>query len=400
MKNIRETQMVSKWRSRAVALMLLLGGSVSVMAQNTIQAVSSTQQGGSDVVRIELSEALGALPVGFAVQTPPRIAIDLPGVGNALGKSSVDVNQGNLRSINIAQSGERTRLVLNLKKAGNYRAELQGKVLLLTLDATAPPVVAESTVSAARPNAPATAEPVRFAESLNRNPLALRDVDFRRGSDGAGRVVVELANNQVGVDIRQQGQSLVVEFLRSTLPESLRRQLDVTDFGTPVQTITTSQVGDRVRMVVQPRGNWDHSAYQSDSQFVLEVRAQKVDPNKLTQGTGFAVGPSVKTVQTGSMSFLIGKYPKVWLGLIMEKNRADRKAVISDFSWDSPAPKSGLKTGDELVAVDGRDIRDPEGAKAIYFTAKAGDTVSVVIRRQGEQKELSMQYIDRFAKRN
>ena len=288
MKKIREIQMVSKWRSRAVALTLLLGASVSVMAQNAIQAVSSTQQGGSDVVRIELSEALSALPVGFAVQTPPRIAIDLPGVGNALGKSSVEVNQGNLRSINIAQSGERTRLVLNLKKAGNYRAELQGKVLLLTLDSAAPPVTAETTAPAVRSGTPAAAEPVRFAESLNRNPLALKDVDFRRGGDGAGRVVVELANNQVGVDIRQQGQSLVVEFLRSTLPDNLRRQLDVTDFGTPVQTITTSQSGDRVRMVVQPRGNWEHSAYQSDSQFVLEVRAQKVDPNKLTQGSGFA----------------------------------------------------------------------------------------------------------------
>ena len=288
MKKIREIQMVSKWRSRAVALTLLLGASVSVMAQNAIQAVSSTQQGGSDVVRIELSEALSALPVGFAVQTPPRIAIDLPGVGNALGKSSVEVNQGNLRSINIAQSGERTRLVLNLKKAGNYRAELQGKVLLLTLDSAAAPVTAETAAPAVRSGVPAAAEPVRFAESLNRNPLALKDVDFRRGGDGAGRVVVELANNQVGVDIRQQGQSLVVEFLRSTLPDNLRRQLDVTDFGTPVQTITTSQSGDRVRMVVQPRGNWEHSAYQSDSQFVLEVRAQKVDPNKLTQGSGFA----------------------------------------------------------------------------------------------------------------
>ena len=294
MKNIQEIQMVSTWRSRAMALALSLGASVSVMAQNSIQAVSSTQQGGADVVRIELSEPLASVPVGFAIQTPPRVAIDLPGVANALGKSSVEVNQGNLRSINIAQSGERTRLVLNLKKAGNYRAELQGKVLLVTLDNVGP--AAPSTPSAAVPStaqvvgsgAPAAAEPVRFAESLNRNPLALRDIDFRRGGDGAGRVVVELANNQVGVDIRQQGQSLVVEFLRSTLPENLRRQLDVTDFGTPVQTITTTQSGDRVRMIVQPRGNWEHSAYQSDSQFVLEVRAQKVDPNKLTQGTGFA----------------------------------------------------------------------------------------------------------------
>ena len=129
---------------------------------------------------------------------------------------------------------------------------------------------------------------MRFAESLNTDQLALKDIDFRRGTDGAGRVVVDLANNQVGVDIRQQGQSLVVEFLRSTLPENLRRRLDVTDFGTPVQSITTSQNGDRVRMVVEPQGTWEHSAYQSDNQFVLEVRPQKVDPNKLTQGPGFA----------------------------------------------------------------------------------------------------------------
>ncbi|HZT56505.1 MAG TPA: type IV pilus secretin PilQ family protein, partial [Burkholderiaceae bacterium] len=87
---------------------------------------------------------------------------------------------------------------------------------------------------------------------------------------------------------RQQGQSLVVEFLRSTLPETLRRRLDVTDFGTPVQSVTTTQNGDRVRMLVEPRGNWEHSAYQSDNQFVLEVRPQKVDPNKLTQGRGYA----------------------------------------------------------------------------------------------------------------
>jgi type IV pilus assembly protein PilQ len=92
----------------------------------------------------------------------------------------------------------------------------------------------------------------------------------------------------VGVDIRQQGQNLVVEFLRSTLPEKLRRRLDVADFGTPVQAISTFQSGDRVRMVVEPRGSWEHSAYQTDNQFVLEVRPMKADPNKLVQGPGFS----------------------------------------------------------------------------------------------------------------
>ena len=281
MKSNQEKQMTAKWRSRAFALALSLVGCASALAQNAIQSINSSQQAGSEVIRVELSEPLAAVPAGFAIQTPPRIAIDLPGVSNALGKNSVEINQGNLRSVNIAQSGERTRLVLNLKKAANYRAEIQGKVLLVVLDGGPPP----EAVAAAAGSASA---PVNFAPSLNRNPLALKDIDFRRGADGAGRVIVELPNNQVGVDIRQQGQTLVVEFLRSTLPENLRRRLDVGDFGTPVQNVTTSQNGDRVRMLVEPRGNWEHSAYQSDSQFVLEVRPQKVDPNKLTQGTGYS----------------------------------------------------------------------------------------------------------------
>ena len=263
-----------------LALAVIFGASLPAFAQNAIQSINSSQQAGSEVVRIELSQPLATVPNGFSVQTPPRVAIDLPGVTNALGKSLVDINQGNLRSINVAQSGERTRLVLNLKQPANYQVQLQGKVVVLVLDAPVSGAVAAGAAT--------TGEPVHFAESLNRSPVALRDIDFRRGPDGAGRVVVDLPNNQVGVDIRQQGQSLVVEFLRSTLPDNLRRRLDVTDFGTPVQTVTTSQTGDRVRLLVDSRGAWEHSAYQSDNQFVLEVRPQKIDPNKLTQGPGYA----------------------------------------------------------------------------------------------------------------
>ena len=200
------------WRARVAAFALAAFAPVAALAQNAIQSINSSQQAGVEVVRIEMAQPLAAVPTGFAIQTPPRVAIDLPGVGNAMGKSSVEVNQGNLRSVNVAQSGERTRLVLNLKQPANYRAQVQGKLLIVTLEAVA---------SAGLPNPPS--EAVRFADSLNRSLLPLKDIDFRRGADGAGRVVVNLANNQVGVDIRQQGQSLVVDFLRSTLPDNLRR---------------------------------------------------------------------------------------------------------------------------------------------------------------------------------
>lgn len=263
---------------RCVAVLGFLAASAFSMvalAQNTIESVTGSIQGGAEVVKVDLSQPLSALPTGFAIQSPARIALDLPGATNAMGRSLVEVNQGNLKSVNVVQAGERSRLVLNLKQPTSYKAELQGRSLLITLD----PVVS---VSAANQSA------IVFSEGGNSETLALRDIDFRRGSDGAGRVIVGLANNQVGVDLRQQGKGLVVEFLRSSLPEGLRRKLDVADFGTPVQTVTTSQQGERVRMQIDAVGDWEHNAYQSDNQFVVEIRQKKIDLNKLTQGPGFS----------------------------------------------------------------------------------------------------------------
>ena len=279
---------LTRWCVRTLAWASLACAGLPVWAQNAIQSINASQQGSTDVVRIELAQPLAALPKGFSIQSPPRVAVDLPGVSNGMGKSLLDFNQGNLRSVNVAQGDERTRLVLNLKQSATYRAELQGKALVLMVDVGgAPASMAAATTSAVRSAPPASA-PTTFAESQNRSSQSLQNIDFRRGTDGAGRVVVDLPSTQVGVDIRQQGRTLVVDFLRSTVPDSLRRRLDVTDFGTPVQTISTFQNGDRVRMVVTPRGNWEHSAYQSDNQFVLEVRPEKLDPNRLVQGPRYS----------------------------------------------------------------------------------------------------------------
>ncbi len=258
----------------ATSLVFPVTAQAQTQGTNSIQAVTASVQGGAETVRIDLAEPLTAIPSGFSIQAPARIALDFPGIGNAMGRTAVDMNVGNLRSANVVQAGERTRVVLNLKSSTAYKAEIQGKSLFITLS---PVAVA----------APAVVAAPAFAENRNRDILPLKDLDFRRGVDGSGRVVVDLPNNQVGVDIRQQGQTLVVEFLKTALPEGLRRRLDVADFGTPIQSVTTFQTGDKVRMVIEPKGLWEHSAYQSDNQFVVEVRLQKVDPTKLTQGPGY-----------------------------------------------------------------------------------------------------------------
>ena len=282
MNSSQENRNMRSWTAGAALVLALgLGLPMASWAEPRITSVTGSQQGGTDVVRVELSEALTGVPAGFAVQSPPRVAIDLPGVTNSSGKSTIELNQGNVRSVSVASSGDRTRLVLNLKAPSSYRAEVQGKTLLIALDSGASAAPAATTAVA-----PA-ADSTHFANSQNSDVLDLRDIDFRRGTDGAGRIVVNLASTQVGVDLKQQGKDLVVDFLKSNAPARLRRRLDVTDFGTPVQTITTTQAGDHVHMVITPTGSWEHSAYQTDNQFVLEVRQTKADPNKLVPGTGY-----------------------------------------------------------------------------------------------------------------
>jgi type IV pilus assembly protein PilQ len=259
---------------RACLLLAFAFGTTSALAEPIVQSVSGVSQGGAEILRIDFSETPTALPTGFAIQSPPRIALDFPGVGSSMARSPVELNQGNLRSAMVIQAQGRTRVVLNLRQPVSYKTEIQGKSLLVRLDQVA-------TAS------PASVAPPIFAEGVAQDVEPLRDIDFRRGADASGRIVVSLPSNNVGVDLRQQGDKLVVDFLKSSLPEGLRRRLDVADFGTPVQLITSTQVGDRVRMTIEPKGDWEDSAYQSDNQFVIEVRPKKIDPTKLSQGKGY-----------------------------------------------------------------------------------------------------------------
>ncbi|MDH3209292.1 MAG: type IV pilus secretin PilQ, partial [Burkholderiaceae bacterium] len=373
---------MGKWPALMLALALLTGVPCSVVAENVIQSINSAQQAGAEVVRIEFSEPLSAVPTGFAIQSPPRIALDLPGVGNTMQRSTVEINQGNLRSVSVAQSGERTRLVLNLKSPSNYSAQLQGKVLLVVLDSVVPaPTVATG----------AGDEPVHFAQSLNESPLALKDVDFRRGQDGTGRIIVELPNNQVGVDIRQQGQALVVDFLLSTLPENLRRRLDVSDFGTPVSTISTAQSGDRVRMVVEPKGSWEHSAYQSDNQFVLEVRPQKADPNKLTQGPGFAgekLSLNFQNIEVRALLQVIADFTNFNV-VTSDTVTGSVTLRLKDVPWDQAldiilqAKSLGLRKSGNVILIAPKD--ELAAKEKLELEAKAQITALEPVRTQSFQ---------------
>ena len=264
----------------ASAVLAQAGAAASQEEANRIENLEVTQQGGSLFIKLRLKEPLANPPAGFSVANPARIAFDFPGTVNALGRNQQDIGQGDLRSANIVQVGDRTRLVLNLTRIAPFETRVEGRDVIIALTPVSREAVATTQVSQALANFAAPKAP-----DAGSGASSIRDINFRRGKEGEGRVVVQLSNPDTGIDIRQQGGNLVVEFLKTGLPEHLRRRSDVTDFATPITAMTAQPQGENVRLVVSPTGLWEHNAYQSDTQFVLEVRRVVEDPNKLVQGS-------------------------------------------------------------------------------------------------------------------
>jgi type IV pilus assembly protein PilQ len=262
-------------RLAGIAALVAAGGAFA-QAPNSIEQVSVTRgASGFTIVRFTLKAPPANPPAGFAVAAPPRIALDFFDTTSALPNNQRNVDDPALRSMQFVQAGNRTRVVFNLNKPQTFDTKVEGNDVLVTL--------ADSSTASAQA-APAPAQ--RFAEARGADQQhALRDVDFRRGRNGEGRIVVDLSDNNAGIDIRQQGRQLIVDFQKTTVPRNLERRMDVADFNTPVVTIDTFQQNDTARMVIEPKGIWEHSAYQADNRFIVEIKPVADDPNKLVQGT-------------------------------------------------------------------------------------------------------------------
>lgn len=337
----------------------------------SVQSVTGSMQGGGEVVRIELTEPLAEPITGFAIQSPARIALDFPGTSNGMGQSLVEIQQGNLSTANVVEASGRTRVVLNLKTATTYRTEINGNSVLVFLDPT-------KQASAMQPPSSSNRRLIPSSEEQAGN-VVLKDIDFRRGSDGAGRLVVNLGSAMVNADVRQEGKGLTIELMKTSLPEGLRRRLDVIDFATPVQTITASQSKDRVRLQVDAKGDWEHSAYQSDSQFVVEVRPKKVDPSKLTSGPGFKgerLSLNFQNIEVRSLLQVIADFTNFNI-VTSDTVGGSLTLRLKDVPWDQAlniimeAKGLGMKKSGNVLwiapkdEIDERTKRDYESARNI-----------------------------------
>ncbi|CAD5375401.1 Fimbrial assembly protein PilQ [Pseudomonas sp. OF001] len=251
--------------------------SLSLLAALLSQAALAANLQGLDVAalpgdRVELKLAFDepvAAPRGYTIDQPARIALDLPGVSNRLGSRNRELGVGNARSVTVVEAKDRTRLIINLSTQAPYSTRVEGNNLFVVVGGSA--AAAAGSVSAVP--APAAARPLAQAsQPFVPAGKAIRNIDFQRGEQGEGNVVIDLSEAGIAPDIQESGGRIRLEFPRTQLPEQLRARLDVKDFATPVQFVNASVSGDKATIVIEPSGHYDYLAYQTDNRLTISVK--------------------------------------------------------------------------------------------------------------------------------
>lgn len=254
------------WLVRLLALCTLLSLQSLVYAR-TLDGISYSAQPGDRVeIKLNLSEAIDEEPMHFTIDNPARIALDFQDTSLNLDKKTQDIGVGMAHSISAVEASGRTRVVLSLTESVPYELRTEGNSVILTVEGRGQRAATRDTSKSKRI---AGASEIGVADTSAR----IANVDFRRGEQGEGRIIVQLSDPSVGIDMNKQGNKVIVDFLDTSLPAELDRRLDVVDFATPVSMIDTQARGAGVRMEISAASNdFDHLAYQADNTFTIELK--------------------------------------------------------------------------------------------------------------------------------
>jgi type IV pilus assembly protein PilQ len=355
------------------------------VSANKIEKIDfSALSGGRVAIKIQTTDALQNPPAGFSLNNPPRIALDFPNTTSALAKTNIPADQGALKSISLAQAKDRTRMVLNLSKAVSYTSNISGNETTIVLQGN------ENTVST---NATSV---TRFAEpTVGDQAHTVNNIDFTRGKNGEGRVMVELSDPTAGIDIRQKGKTIVVDFINTEIPANLQRRLNVINFNTPVLYVDALQQGKNSRLVIEPQGNWEQSAYQADKKFIIDIRPVVEDPNKLVQGSkpgynGEKLSLNFQNIDVRSVLQVIADF--TGLNIITSDTVTGNLTLrLKDVPWDQAldiimsskglaqrktgnviivAPSEELAAKEKLLLEANQQIEDLEPMRTEVFTLK------------------------------
>ena len=225
-------------------------------------------------LKLTFDEPVSAAPKGYTIDQPARIALDLPGVQNKLGERSRELGLGNARSVTVVEAADRTRLIINLTSLAPYSTRVQGNDLFVTVgaEATAQAAVAPTTAAVASDNNWRASDEPAVSGAVAAGGRAISSLDFQRGTDGSGNVIVDLSDPGIKVDVEERGGRVRLNFPNTRLPDELRVQLDVKDFATPVNFVNATGSGNNATIVIEPTGSYEHLVYQADNRLTVSFK--------------------------------------------------------------------------------------------------------------------------------
>ena len=220
-------------------------------------------------------------PHGYTLEQPARIALDLPGVSNKLGVKNRELGVGNARSVTVVEAQGRTRLIVNLTTLVPYSTRIEGSNLFVVLGESSAPVAVSNSAVAGPVATPAPAKPLLTSKAIN-------NIDFRRGEDGAGNVIITLSDPSISSNIEEQSGKIHVSFAKTQLPEALRVRLDVQDFATPVKFVDATTQGGGAAIAIEPTGRYDYLSYQTDDKLTISIKPLTEDEAQKRKAERFA----------------------------------------------------------------------------------------------------------------
>lgn len=255
--------------------------SPAILAANLQDLNVASLPGDRVELKLSFDEPVTA-PRGYTIEQPARIALDLPGVSNKLGAKNRELGVGNARSVTIVEAKDRTRLIVNLTSLAPYSTRVEGNDLYV--------LVGDSSASVTRSSAsaPAAVAAVPPKKTYGPQPKAINNIDFQRGEQGEGNIVITLSDASVSPDIQEQGGKIRLDFAKTELPESLRVRLDVKDFATPVQFVSATGSADKTSILIEPVGLYDYLAYQTENKLTLSVKPLTQDDVERRKAERFA----------------------------------------------------------------------------------------------------------------
>lgn len=249
--------------------------SFGTVSAATLDDIKYTSLPGNRVqLRLQLSEKVAADPLSFTIDNPARVALDFPGTGLNLAAKTQNIGVGKAQSVTAVEADGRTRVVVNLVQLVPYEVKTEGNVVIVTLEGQEADIAADLPSSKVQPAVAAAAPAGTPTMPGNAKGAQINDINFQRGTAGEAQIVVDLSDPNVGINIQEQGDKILVDFIDTKLPDNLDRRLDVVDFATPAKELDTFKHGNGTRMVITPTGtgSFEHLAYQSENIFTLELK--------------------------------------------------------------------------------------------------------------------------------